>query len=69
MEFRQHGKKLYVVVAIDEATNLLYAEGASYHTSRSAKNILEVAHSYLPWQNLFAPKIYFSTIINQLITV
>ncbi len=51
MEFRQNGKKLYVVVAIDEATNLLYAEGTGYHTSRSAKNILEEAHSYLPWQN------------------
>lgn len=49
MEFRQGGKKLYVVVAQDEATNLLYAEGTSSHTSRSTKNILDNAHNYLPW--------------------
>jgi len=49
MEFRQDGKKLYVVVAHDEATNLLYAEGTTSHTSRSTKNILDNAHNYLPW--------------------
>lgn len=49
MEFRQGGKKLYVVVAQDEATNLLYAKATNSHTSRSAKNILELAHNYLPW--------------------
>ena len=49
MEFRQGGKKLYVVVAQDEATNLLYARATNSHTSRSAKNILELAHNYLPW--------------------
>jgi transposase InsO family protein len=49
MEFRQDGKKLYVVVAQDEATNLLYARATHSHTSRSAKDILELAHNYLPW--------------------
>lgn len=49
MEFRQNGKKLYVVVAQDEATNLMYARGTNSHTSRSAKEILEKAHNYLPW--------------------
>ena len=49
MEFRQGGKKLYVVVAQDEATNLLYARATNSHTSRSAKEILELAHNYLPW--------------------
>lgn len=49
MEFRQDGKKLYVIVAHDEATNLLYAEGTTSHTSRSTKNILDNAHNYLPW--------------------
>lgn len=49
MEFRQGGKKLYVVVTHDEATNLLYAEATTSHTSRSAKNILDNAHNYLPW--------------------
>jgi transposase InsO family protein len=51
MEFRRNGKKLYVVVAQDEATGLLYAEATTSHTSRSAKNILDNAHNYLPWQN------------------
>ena len=51
MEFRQNGKKLYVVVAIDEATNLLYAEGRTSHTSRHAKDVLDKAHNYLPWDN------------------
>ncbi len=51
MEFRQNGKKLYVVVALDEATNLLYARATNSHTSRSAKDILELAHNYLPWDN------------------
>ena len=51
MEFRQNGKKLYVVVAIDEATNLLYAEGTTSHTSRHAKDVLDKAHNYLPWDN------------------
>jgi len=49
MEFRQNGKKLYVVVAQDEATNLMYARASNSHTSRSAKEILESAHNYLPW--------------------
>jgi len=49
MEFRQGGKKLYVVVAQDEATNLMYARATNSHTSRSAKEILELAHNYLPW--------------------
>lgn len=49
MEFRQNGKKLYVVVAQDEATNLMYARATNSHTSRSAKEILELAHNYLPW--------------------
>ena len=49
MEFRQDGKKLYVVVAQDEATNLLYAKGTNSHTSSSAKAILDEAHNYLPW--------------------
>jgi transposase InsO family protein len=49
MEFRQGGKKLYVVVAQDEATNLMYARATNSHTSRSAKEILEKAHNYLPW--------------------
>jgi transposase InsO family protein len=49
MEFRRNGKKLYVVVAQDEATNLLFARGTLSHTSRSAKIILEKAHNYLPW--------------------
>jgi transposase InsO family protein len=49
MEFRRDGKKLYVVVAQDEATNLMYARGTNSHTSRSAKEILELAHNYLPW--------------------
>ena len=49
MEFRQGGKKLYVVVAQDEATNLMYARATNSHTSRSAKEILESAHNYLPW--------------------
>jgi len=49
MEFRQNGKKLYVVVVLDEATGLLYAEGTTSHTSRHAKNILDKAHNYLPW--------------------
>lgn len=52
MEFRRDGKKLYVVVAQDEATGLLYAEATTSHTSRSAKNILDNAHNYLPWQNI-----------------
>ncbi len=49
MEFRQGGKKLYVVVAQDEATNLMYAIATNSHTSRSAKEIFESAHNYLPW--------------------
>jgi transposase InsO family protein len=49
MEFRQNGKKLYVVVAQDEATNLMYARATNSHTSRSAKEIIESAHNYLPW--------------------
>ena len=49
MEFRQYGKKLYVVVVQDEATNLMYARGTNSHTSRSAREILEKAHNYLPW--------------------
>lgn len=49
MEFRQDGKKLYVVVVQDEATNLMYARATNSHTSRSAKEILEKAHNYLPW--------------------
>ena len=49
MEFRRDGKKLYVVVVQDEATNLLYAYGTSSHTSRAAKEILDKAHDYLPW--------------------
>jgi len=49
MEFRQSGKKLYVVVVQDEATNLLYAEATTSHTSRSTKSILDNAHNYLPW--------------------
>lgn len=49
MEFRQDGKKLYVVVAQDEATNLMYARATNSHTSRSAKEIFESAHNYLPW--------------------
>ena len=56
MEFRQDGKKLYVVVAQDEATNLLYAEGTRSHSSLTAKTILDKAHNYLPWSN-------FSTIL------
>lgn len=50
IEFRQDGKKSYVVVAQDEATNLLYAKGTNSHTSRSAKAILDEAHNYLPWE-------------------
>lgn len=50
MEFRQGGKKLYVVFAQDEATNLLYAKATNSHTSCSAKEILELAHNYLPWE-------------------
>lgn len=49
MEFRQDGKKSYVVVVQDEATNLMYARGTNSHTSRSAKEILQKAHNYLPW--------------------
>lgn len=49
MEFRQGGKKLYVVVTLDEATNLLYARATNSHTSSSTRNILELAHNYLPW--------------------
>lgn len=49
MEFRRDGKKLYVVVVQDEATNLMYARATNSHTSRSAKEILEKAHNYLPW--------------------
>ena len=49
MEFRLNGKKLYVVVAQDEATNLMYARATNSHTSRSAKEILESAYNYLPW--------------------
>lgn len=49
MEFRQGGKKLYVVVAQDEATNLMYARATNSHTSRSAKEIFISAHNYLPW--------------------
>ncbi len=52
MEFRRDGKKSYVVVACDEATSLMYAKGTNSHTSRSAKEILESAHNYLPYQNL-----------------
>jgi len=51
MEFRQNGKKLYVVTAIDEATGLLFARGTNSHTSSSAKTILDMAHNYLPWEN------------------
>ncbi len=54
MEFSQNGKKLYVVVVLDEATNLLYAEAAKLHTSLHAKNILDKAHNYLPWDNFNA---------------
>lgn len=50
MEFRRDGKKLYVVVACDEATNLMYAKATSSHTSKSAREILESAHNYLPYQ-------------------
>ena len=49
MEFRQDGKKLYLVVVQDEATNLMYARATNSHTSRSAKEIFESAHNYLPW--------------------
>ena len=49
MEFRREGKKLYVVVAQDEATNLMYARATNSHTSRSAREVLELAHNYLPW--------------------
>lgn len=49
MEFRQGGKKLYVVVVQDEATNLMYARGTNSHTSSSAKEILKSAHNYLLW--------------------
>ena len=49
IEFRHGGKKLYVVVAQDEATNLMYARATNSHTSRSATEILEEAHNYLPW--------------------
>lgn len=50
MEFRRDGKKSYVVVACDEATSLIYARATNSHTSRSAKEILESAHNYLPYQ-------------------
>ena len=50
MEFRRDGKKSYVVVACDEATSLIYARATYSHTSRSAKEILEAAHNYLPYQ-------------------
>ena len=50
MEFRNEGKKAYVVVALDEATNLLFARGTFSHTSRSAKQVLEAAHDYLPYE-------------------
>jgi len=50
MEFRMDGKKKYVVVAQDEATNLLFAYGTSSHTSRATKEILDKAHDYLPWK-------------------
>lgn len=49
MEFRQGGKKMYIVVAQDEATGLLFAEGTSSHTSRAATCVLNNAHQYLPW--------------------
>ncbi len=51
MEFRRDGKKSYVVVACDEATSLMYARATNSHTSRSAKEILESAHNYLPYEN------------------
>jgi transposase InsO family protein len=51
MEFRRDGKKLYVVAACDEATGLMYARATNSHTSRSAKEILESAHNYLPYQH------------------
>lgn len=51
MEFRQSGKKLYVVTVIDEATGLLFARGTNSHTSQEAKLILDKAYDYLPWDN------------------
>ena len=51
MEFRRDGKKLYVVVAVDDATNLMYAEATTSHTSRATTIILTNAHNYLPWEN------------------
>ncbi|MFO0320558.1 MAG: DDE-type integrase/transposase/recombinase, partial [Neisseriaceae bacterium] len=49
MEFRRDGKKLYVVVVQDEATNLMYARATNSHASRSTTEILETAYHYLPY--------------------
>lgn len=51
VEFRRDGKKAYVVTVIDEVTNLLFAQGTYSHSSRTAKEILESAYDYLPWEN------------------
>lgn len=49
MEFRRDGRKLYVVVVQDEATNLMYARATNSHASHSTTEILEAAYNYLPW--------------------
>ncbi len=52
MEFRANGIKAYVVTVIDDVSGMLYARVTYSHSSREAKNILELALEYLPYQGI-----------------